>query len=287
MTITTFKRIYGYAMVIFVAVALLGCDSGQSSKNTSNEKNTAASTSYMLTDHEKNILKIILIDEMKINTEGGEVAFPDLSKKIIGDFVTTTSDELQKEYERNEVAGDRAFRKKTIFVKGIVKSIDRSVGENYFISLKGGTNSFIEPKASMADGYTDFLAELEKGNEVSLVCVGNGMLIGSAMLSTCEPLLNYASRTVNNFVDNINLGDVVAKKDKSTATVSVAAIAIAAILPELSTCFSSEFYEDKCLAEIKEVSNNKNKEAAAAFDITMLNSLKKIGLNKDALKGFN
>lgn len=278
MTITTFKNICGSAAVILATAGMLGCNS----ESTSNEK----SVGYTLTDHEKHILKITLIDELKVKAEGGKVIFPDLVNKILGDFVTTTSDELQREYERNEVAGDRAFRKKTIFINGVVKSIDRSVGENYFISLKGGTNPFMSPKASMADGYTDFLADLEKENEVTLVCVGNGMLIGSAMLSNCEPLFNYVSRTANNFVENLNLRDAVAEKDKYTPMASAFAMAVTSLLTVNSTCFTAEVYDDKCVADMMKAVGGENKEKAAALDLAMQNSLTKIGLDKDVWKSY-
>lgn len=271
----------GYCLAFIASMALVGCDSGKESKATTPPEKK----SYALTDREKTVFRTLVVNELDSTAQGEKASVPDLTKKFIGDYVVTTSAKLQKEYERNEVAGDQQFRKKILLINGTVKSIDRGIGENYFIGLRGGSNPFLEPKASMADGYTDFLAGLQKGNEVWLVCRGNGMLVGSAMLSDCEPLLNYASKKADNFISNLNIGDAIAKKDQPTLILAASSVALAASLPDSSTCFSATPHGEKCLAEMHVVANNKNKEKNEAFQKALQSALEKMGVDKNALNG--
>lgn len=269
-----------YCLAFIASVVLMGCDSGKESKSVA----TPEKKSYVLTEREKTIIKVVLVDEIDLAAHGNDVAFPDLMKKLIGDYVVATSAKLQKEYERNEVAGDQQFRKKVLLINGTVKSIDRGIGENYFIGLKGGSNPFMEPKASMADGYTDFLAGLQKGNEVWLVCRGNGMLVGSAMLSDCEPLLNYAGKKADSFIANISIGDVIKKPDRSLLSLSVLGITIAASLPDSSSCFTTDAYKKKCINEIWALTNSKDKAKEEAFQTALKAVPEKIGVDKGVLK---
>ena len=47
----------------------------------------------------------------------------------------------QTEYEKIEVAADLKFLKKTILIEGVVGSIDRGIGESYYIKFQGNQNS--------------------------------------------------------------------------------------------------------------------------------------------------
>ena len=273
-----------HLLILAASLALFGCNSGQESASKSAV--SAESKGYSLTERERTIANILLIHEVQVSAEDGD-ASPALVQRLLGDYVVATSDKLQKAYEKNEVAADQKFRKKTILANGIVKSIDRSVGENYFISLKGGSNMFMQPKASMADGYTDFLANLKKGDNVFLSCKGNGMLMGSAMLSNCEPLLNFASKISRKYVNKINIGETISKSDAPSRLelmLFVGSVAVATSLPDTSTCFAADGYGTKCLAEIKEVSDSKNKAKKEAFKSAMQSSGKKMGVDFDALK---
>ena len=278
-----------YTLVFAALVVFSGCDSSQGSKAQPPEGKGAVAAEkkgYALTEREKSIFKILLTDEIKTAAEGAD-GYPELVKQIVGDYIVTTSDKLQKAYEKNEVAGDQQFRNKSIFINGTVKSIDRSVGENYFISLKGGSNPFMQPKASMADGHTNFLASLEKGNKVFLFCKGNGMLIGSAIVAKCEPLIDYAKKAATDFTSKLNIGNIAAKPDASNKTVlvlSIFSVAAAAGIPDSSTCFAADGYGAKCLADMKAVSDSKNKAKEAAFTSAMRSAGEKMGVDFDALK---
>lgn len=271
------ERKYSFFLALMVAIALCGCDTNQG-RTSANEQ------TYSLSEKDKVILKALLVDEMKTIVSGGDAAFPDLLNKHLGEYVVASSNVLQREYEKNEVAADQKFRRKTIFIKGAVNSIDRGIGENYFIGLNGGSNPFMQPKASMADGYANFLASLEKGDRVSLVCQGNGMLIGSAMLKDCEPSDNYYYAKAGKIISNLKLSDAISKKDKELLSVVMSGMVIASLLPEKSNCFSPQYSAEKCGIEMRKVTDTKNKEKAAAFESAVNSAVEKLKIDKADLK---
>ena len=112
---------------------------------------------YVLNQQEDLIYKNLLLDHVKTELDGSEVGDEQM-RKITGDIVKINAVDLQREYEKNEVAADLKFLKKTILIEGVVGSIDRSIGESYYIKFQGNQSSFMSPHASMADGYVNFLA---------------------------------------------------------------------------------------------------------------------------------
>ena len=222
-----------------------------------------------ITEHEKVVLRILLIDDLQTLASGDDAT--SLATKLVGDHVITTSHTLQTEYEKNEVAGDMKFRNKTIFLTGKVSSIDRSVGENYFIGLVGGSNMFMKPKASMADGYKEFLAGLSKGETLSLACVGDGMLMGSAMLKGCLPPLQYAVSKADSYLKGFDLSKTLSGDDKEAKLLAIASIATRPHLQQSSACFTEKNLDvKKCMSEIITISNKEGFQAdlsAAASDL--------------------
>lgn len=152
-------------------------------------------------------------------------------------YVVVSADELQKEYERNEVAGDKKYLGKRLALRGTVAEIKRSIGQTYFVHLKGGSNQFMRPLAKMADGYVDFLADLQKGQSIQLLCEGGGMLMGSAVAAECVPADVWVAQMVSAKIVELpkSIGS-----DKVTAMLVATSLMAVDLLKETSTCFSSE-----------------------------------------------
>ena len=238
------------ALLSMLAVfALSACDSKPSDPSTPKVDTPKA---YQPSAQEKSVLKVMFMDEVVTSADQGDVLEGNTLTPIIGDFVATNSNAVQKEYERNEVAGDQKFRNKTILVSSTVKSIDRSVGESYFIGMNGGSNPYINPKAQMADGYTEFLGNLNKGQKIFLACKGNGMLMGSAMFNKCEPVVPYAKSKVDSYVEKMNIGQIV-ETDTQQRMVLIYSVAIASQLPADSPCFAPDYYSKACLNQVDTV----------------------------------
>jgi len=200
---------------------------------------------YQFSDKEKFVIKFLLKDDLIKHIGGGE---PSLSYNLP---VIVTADKMQRDYEKNEVAGDIAYRKKVIIVTGKVTSIDRSIGENYFIKLKGGSNQFINPSAKMEDGYLNYLAALNKGDEVSLVCMGNGMLMSSARLKDCMPLDDFANSVANEYIKDIS--SKIENKNDNAVFLATCAVFMVSSLPKSGSLFSDDTDKDQLRTELLKV----------------------------------
>jgi tRNA_anti-like len=196
----------------------------------------APAAALILTDKEQDMLRILLLDDVSGFADGAETMFGESVEAQR--YVVVSSDELQKAYDKNEVAGDKSYRGKRILLRGQVASIDRSIGENYFVSFRGGTNTFAQPKARMADGYTDYLAALEKGQTARFVCNGDGMLMRSAMLTGCVPFQDWATELVSKLASEFPTR--AGAGDQGAIQLLAIAIGAAAVLPENSACWSEK-----------------------------------------------
>lgn len=199
---------------------------------------------YTFNDQEIFILENVLRNEFLVFAKGGDALLSE--SKEWEQFVRVSSDSLQINYDANEVLGDRKYRNKTLAVSGVVASIDRGIGDNYFVALRGGHNMFVNPHAQMADGFTDYLAGLKKGQKINLVCTGDGMLLGSATLNNCQPVDNWVSQKTTDFLDSIDVK--IKSGDKFAVMVSFLSIALASKPNSFQKCLTdSKQGQEKCV----------------------------------------
>ena len=97
---------------------------------------------------------------------------------------TLTAVELWREYQANEVAADSKYKGKTLLVSGEVVGIDKDFLDNAVLSLRT-RNEFMSVKATLDDSQKSGAASLSKGSMVSLLCKGNGAILGSPTLKDC------------------------------------------------------------------------------------------------------
>lgn len=195
-----------------------------------------------LVSNEKTVLKVHLTNALESYARNAKGLFAEFPQSK--EYVVTTADELQRAYEKNEVAGDKQYKDRKLLVSGRVDGIKRSIGENYYITLVGGTNMFMRPHASMADGYGEWLAQVNKGEQAELACEGGGMLMGSAMLKDCVPTNVWAARMAAKLIDQVPA----LIESGNTAVTRLAAIAIgtASLMPT-SQCWTDS---TKCLNDV-------------------------------------
>jgi hypothetical protein len=160
--------------------------------------------------------------------------------------VAVTADSLQRDYERNEVAADLRYRNKVLLITGEVSSISRSIGDNYFVSLSGGSNQFLSLRAMMADGVTDYLAGLEKGHHITLACEGGGMVMRSAVAIHCRPSETWVAAETNKYLKTIT--GLVDRRDPVAILMMVRALAIVAAGPDMGYC--ADAFSPICMAEL-------------------------------------
>lgn len=110
-------------------------------------------------------------------TETTEVAEAEVSLPV-------TASELYSAYEGNEVAADKKYKGKLLEVTGTVDAIDSSIGDQAVVRLQT-SNSFASVQAKGDDKFTDAAATLNKGHQITMICKGDGEVIGSPMLKDC------------------------------------------------------------------------------------------------------
>lgn len=219
---------------------------------------TAAPAQLVLTANEQTVLKVLLERSLESFASDGKGVFNEFSQSKA--YVVTTADELQRAYEKNEVAADKQFKDRNLLVGGRVDSINRSIGENYYMKLTGGTNMFMSPHASMADGFSDWLAQVNKGEQVELACEGEGMLMGSAMLNECVPINVWAERTTAKLLGQVP--DLVEAGNAPLTRIAAMAIGIAAAMPTSSCWTDATTCDKEAAAASKQLKKDPNIKSA-------------------------
>jgi hypothetical protein len=131
-----------------------------------------------LTKEESDLLYFFIRDEL-----GPKDSFINNVEKE--EMVLVTASKLYTDYHKNEVKADLLYRNKALMVTGSIKSISRSIGENYYLAL-ATSEEYFPVQAHFDTKYTSVLADLYKGQKVELYCQGNGLLIGAPMLKGCR-----------------------------------------------------------------------------------------------------
>lgn len=86
-------------------------------------------------------------------------------------------------YQENEVAADAQFKDKHVEITGTVAGINKDVMDKVYVELET-SNQFMSVHASGVS--QDVAARLSKGDQVTLNCVGAGMIIGTPRLEECR-----------------------------------------------------------------------------------------------------
>lgn len=98
--------------------------------------------------------------------------------------IEVTARQLLEDYSANEVAGDNKYKGRTLLVTGRVDEIAKDVFGSVVLYLQTG-ETFNRVMATMAARDDSRFANLSKGQNVTLRCRGNGLLVGSPILDKC------------------------------------------------------------------------------------------------------
>ncbi len=99
--------------------------------------------------------------------------------------IAIAAPQLYAAYHANEVAADDRFKHRLLMVNGVVSSINKSFDGSVWVGLRDGDPIGVV-QATVLTSQDQRAAALSKGNEVTLLCVGDGMMLGSPMLSHCR-----------------------------------------------------------------------------------------------------
>jgi len=99
--------------------------------------------------------------------------------------VSVSASTLYSEYESNEVAADNKYKDKVIEVSGQVEDIGKDITDSMYLKLGSGEKRSIGGvQAFFSDKYSDQLAKIQKGANVTLKCKCNGKM-GNVLLKNC------------------------------------------------------------------------------------------------------
>lgn len=95
-----------------------------------------------------------------------------------------TAQQLFDAYDSNEVAADKQYKGKLLQIDGKVASIDSGLTDNAQVQL-ATSNDFMSVTATGDESFDNAAAGLSKNQSVSLLCRGEGEIIGSPMVGDC------------------------------------------------------------------------------------------------------
>lgn len=101
------------------------------------------------------------------------------------EIMSVTAVQLFSDYHANEVSADSKYKDKNLSISGRVAGISKSAFDSIYLELST-QNQFMLVQAHMLDSEHDASAKLRRGQTVTLLCLGNGMVLGSPMLNDCR-----------------------------------------------------------------------------------------------------
>ncbi|MFY3196801.1 OB-fold protein [Achromobacter xylosoxidans] len=190
---------------------------------------TRAAPPYVMSPLEANILASLEIDERAVFAAGGDT--------YIGDYlgvVRATATEVAKTYASNEVAGDQAYYKKSVLLRGVISSVRSGLGNTPYVVLHAG--AYRQVQAKLVEGSAERAAQLKIGEKLALMCQGGGSIAGIPMFKACQfadTVGSEAWRRLASDIRRIYAGEVV--RSETAITLAVILPTVASLLPK-STC---------------------------------------------------
>ena len=260
----SFKKFFLISLVLGIILGIIlinskkDGDPSTASKLAGNSVNKVENqTKNLFNDLELNIFKILVEDEINsvVNNNDNMI----VSAGILKLPNSITIDKLQREYVKNEVKADEQYKNKILLVSGRIDSIQKDAFNNMNLKLVGGDNMFLYPTAQVEDKYTSWVASLNKGNNIKLVCKNKGFIIGMVQLGDCSPFDGWikeqdiSSKILREYKENEN-GQV-------GKMVDFIKVVSSKLDTNKSFCSSQNLDTDKCIKEInsiaKELKSNK------------------------------
>lgn len=123
---------------------------------------------------------------------------------------------------------------------GRIQEIHSGIGNVPYLSLIG-SNPFLAPQAHFQEDNIEQISLLKKGQQISLVCDGDGVVIEMPMFKNCEFAQEYAfkkAEEIHRDIDNFLRGE---KPDsKMTNKLVLISIITTKLLPPTSPCFTGK-----------------------------------------------
>jgi len=97
------------------------------------------------------------------------------------EFIKISAEDLYQEYQDNSVAADQKYDGKQIEVTGSIYDFGTEILGRPYITF-----GFLETQAIFSKSYSSQLAELQKGQEITVQCKVSGAPLGYPILDNCR-----------------------------------------------------------------------------------------------------
>lgn len=171
----------------------------------------------------------------------------------------TTATIYDDAYDANEIAADNNYKGKKILVSGRVDSIDKDFTGDGIITLRGSGPMGI--RAGLSKHGMGGAASFSRGQQVNLVCIGSGRVLGSATLEDCEPFSDYLqtlSASVDAKVTEFLSGRIAMHKTEASVVSTTYVLGLS--LPADSPCMNGK--KDSCRTELAALFADQSKRQA-------------------------
>lgn len=101
-----------------------------------------------------------------------------------GPPITVSAEQLYKAYKTNEISADEQYRGRVLIVTGEVKGIKKDFTDKPYLELKT-SGPFEDVAAHVQPERAGSLRALSPGARVTVVCMGNNVIMGSPQLAEC------------------------------------------------------------------------------------------------------
>jgi len=110
------------------------------------------------------------------------------AKQALDALPEVSAADIAKAYEENTVAADALYKGKRYKVSGKIADISTDFMGAPYLTLRGGVNPFMEPQFAFDKEDLASLAQLKKGQGVTLACTGAGDIAKTPVSKECALL---------------------------------------------------------------------------------------------------
>lgn len=203
---------------------------------------------YTFSESESKVLDFLLDEEKNLFISGGN--------SMVGeDLIRASANQVAYLYSENQVAGDQKYYNKELLLAGEIHSIDSGINNEPYLSLYGVDEfNYLQVHFKKESLNIDLISHLQRGQEVRLVCTGDGVWIGSPRFKDCVFTSDYADNAnalfkaaLQNYLQGAQTNSDAIKR------VPALIIALTRDLPSSSTCFTDR---SSCRKDLDKIMNN-------------------------------
>ena len=164
-----------------------------------------------------------------------------------------TINEIQSEYEKNQIKANEIFKNKILVTTGKIRDITTNSSGDAVLKFYIKTNSLLSPSAKIKKEHLTWASNLTKQSEIKIICQVEDFMMGSIRLNKCEPFSSWMSGqdwakiTLNAFKNNTSqkTDEMIAQVRKIATKVDV----------NNSNCIGSSFDNVDCIGEVARIND--------------------------------